>query len=232
MSGGVDSSVAAWRLNSQREAIAGLFMRNWTDDGNGQCHAEEDRRDAVAVCGILGIAFHFRDFSHEYWQEVFTHFLAEYANGRTPNPDVLCNREIKFKHFLETARELGADRIATGHYARIEHYRQRWHLLRGADRSKDQSYFLHQLGQEQLAATLFPIGDLEKQQLRQLAHQTGLPTHAKKTQLGSASSENATSVSSSSNTCQHNREKSAIHKNNGLPSTPACSISLSVNVRA
>ncbi|HHW4669862.1 MAG TPA: tRNA 2-thiouridine(34) synthase MnmA [Xylella fastidiosa subsp. multiplex] len=184
MSGGVDSSVAAWRLNSQREAIAGLFMRNWTDDGNGQCHAEEDRRDAVAVCGILGIAFHFRDFSHEYWQEVFTHFLAEYANGRTSNPDVLCNREIKFKHFLETARELGADRIATGHYARIEHYRQRWHLLRGADRSKDQSYFLHQLGQEQLAATLFPIGDLEKQQLRQLAHQTGLPTHAKKDSTG------------------------------------------------
>ncbi|HHW4677902.1 MAG TPA: tRNA 2-thiouridine(34) synthase MnmA [Xylella sp.] len=184
MSGGVDSSVAAWHLNSQHEAIAGLFMQNWTDNGNHKCHAEDDRRDAVKVCGILGIPFHFRDFSREYWHEVFTHFLVEYANGRTPNPDILCNREIKFKHFLDAARELGAERIATGHYARIEHHRGSWRLLRGIDRNKDQSYFLHQLGQEQLAATLFPIGDLKKSQLRRLAQHAGLPTHAKKDSTG------------------------------------------------
>ncbi|MGH8025550.1 MAG: tRNA 2-thiouridine(34) synthase MnmA, partial [Pseudoxanthomonas sp.] len=123
VSGGVDSSVAALRLVGAAErgggSVAGLFMQNWADDGSGDCRAEEDRRDAVAVCGKLGIPFHFRDFSAEYWQGVFTHFLAEYAAGRTPNPDVLCNREVKFKHFLDAARELGAEKIATGHYARI-----------------------------------------------------------------------------------------------------------------
>ena len=106
VSGGVDSSVAAWRLVQQGEAVAGLFMQNWADDGSGDCRAEDDRRDAVAVCGLLGIPFHFRDFSSEYWQGVFEHFLAEYAAGRTPNPDVLCNREVKFKHFLDAAREV------------------------------------------------------------------------------------------------------------------------------
>ncbi|EKT4090494.1 tRNA 2-thiouridine(34) synthase MnmA, partial [Stenotrophomonas maltophilia] len=150
VSGGVDSSVAAWRLVQQGEAVAGLFMQNWADDGSGDCRAEDDRRDAVAVCGLLGIPFHFRDFSSEYWQGVFEHFLAEYAAGRTPNPDVLCNREVKFKHFLDAARELGAERIATGHYARVAQRGHQWLLLRGADRSKDQSYFLHQLGQAQL----------------------------------------------------------------------------------
>ena len=184
VSGGVDSSVAAWRLVQQGEAVAGLFMQNWADDGSGDCRAEDDRRDAVAVCGLLGIPFHFRDFSNEYWQGVFEHFLAEYAAGRTPNPDVLCNREVKFKHFLDAARELGAERIATGHYARIAQRGQQWLLLRGADRSKDQSYFLHQLGQEQLAATLFPIGDLEKSDLRRIARDVSLPTHAKKDSTG------------------------------------------------
>ena len=160
VSGGVDSSVAALRLVQAGESVAGLFMQNWADDGSGDCRAEDDRRDAVAVCGKLGIPFHFRDFSSEYWQGVFTHFLAEYAAGRTPNPDVLCNREVKFKHFLEAARELGAEKIATGHYARIREQQGQWKLLRAVDRSKDQSYFLHQLGQAQLSATLFPLGEL------------------------------------------------------------------------
>lgn len=184
VSGGVDSSVAALLLVQRQLPVAGLFMQNWADDGSGECRAEEDRRDAVAVCGQLGIPFHFRDFSSEYWQGVFEHFLAEYAAGRTPNPDVLCNREVKFKHFLDAARELGAERIATGHYARVDRQAGRWRLLRGADRGKDQSYFLHQLGQEQLAATLFPIGHLEKSALRRIAHEAGLQTHAKKDSTG------------------------------------------------
>ncbi|KAF1685568.1 tRNA 2-thiouridine(34) synthase MnmA [Pseudoxanthomonas broegbernensis] len=184
VSGGVDSSVAALLLAQAGEPLAGLFMQNWDDDGSGQCRAEEDRRDAVAVCGRLGMAFHFRDFSREYWAGVFEHFLAEYAAGRTPNPDVLCNREVKFKHFLDAARELGAERIATGHYAQVERAGGRWRLLRGADRDKDQSYFLHQLGQRQLAATVFPIGHLPKAQVRRLAREAGLPTHAKKDSTG------------------------------------------------
>ncbi|HBK44837.1 MAG TPA: tRNA 2-thiouridine(34) synthase MnmA [Xanthomonadaceae bacterium] len=200
MSGGVDSSVAALRLVRQGEPVAGLFMQNWEDDealdgtgaaegkpkaaGSGECRAEDDRRDAVAVCGLLGIPFHFRNFSGQYWAGVFEHFLAEYAAGRTPNPDVLCNREVKFKHFLDAARELGAERIATGHYARVAHQGGRWRLLRGVDRGKDQSYFLHQLGQEQLAATLFPIGELHKSELRLIAREAGLPTHAKKDSTG------------------------------------------------
>src|SRR5690606_37304323 len=162
MSGRVDSSVAALLLRNAGEAVAGLFMDNWADDGSGHCRADEDRRDAVAVCGRLGIPIHFRDFSREYWAGVFEHFLAEYAAGRTPNPDVLCNREIKFRHFLDAARELGAARIATGHYARVDHEGRHWRLLRAADRGKDQSYFLHQLGPDQLAATMFPLGDLRK----------------------------------------------------------------------
>lgn len=184
VSGGVDSSVAAWLLVQAGEPLAGLFMQNWDDDGSGQCRAEDDRRDAVAVCGRLGISFHFRDFSQEYWAGVFEHFLAEYAAGRTPNPDVLCNREVKFKHFLDAARALGAERIATGHYAQVAHAGGRWRLLRGADADKDQSYFLHQLGQEQLAATVFPIGHLPKAQVRQIARDAGLPTHAKKDSTG------------------------------------------------
>ncbi|MET1024812.1 MAG: tRNA 2-thiouridine(34) synthase MnmA, partial [Pseudoxanthomonas sp.] len=131
VSGGVDSSVAALQLVQAGERVAGLFMQNWSDDGSGDCRAEDDRRDAVAVCGLLGIPFHFRDFSSEYWQGVFEHFLAEYAAGRTPNPDVLCNREIKVRTFLDEARRLGAECIATGHYARIERRDGRWALLRG-----------------------------------------------------------------------------------------------------
>jgi tRNA-specific 2-thiouridylase len=184
MSGGVDSSVAALLLRDAGEAVSGLFMDNWADDGSGHCRADEDRRDAVAVCGRLGIPIHFRDFSQQYWAGVFEHFLAEYAAGRTPNPDVLCNREIKFKHFLDAARGLGADRIATGHYARVDRHDGRWRLLRAADRGKDQSYFLHQLGQEQLGATLFPLGDLQKDAVRAMASAADLPTAAKKDSTG------------------------------------------------
>jgi len=184
MSGGVDSSVAALLLREGGEPLAGLFMQNWADDGSGDCRADEDRRDAVAVCGRLGIPIHFRDFSREYWDGVFAHFLAEYAAGRTPNPDVLCNREIKFKHFLDAAHALGAERIATGHYARVEHDNGRARLLRAADRNKDQSYFLHQLGQAQLAATLFPLGHLRKDEVRRIAQDAALPTHAKKDSTG------------------------------------------------
>ncbi len=188
MSGGVDSSVAALVLRDAAlaggPAVAGLFMTNWADDGSGDCRAEDDRRDAVAVCGRLGLPIHFRDFSKEYWAGVFEHFLAEYAAGRTPNPDVLCNREIKFKHFLDAARELGADAIATGHYARVDAHDGAWRLLRAVDRSKDQSYFLHQLGQSQLAATWFPLGGLIKTEVRYMAADAGLPTAAKKDSTG------------------------------------------------
>jgi tRNA-specific 2-thiouridylase len=184
VSGGVDSSVAALLLQRQGESIAGLYMQNWDDDGSGDCRAEDDRRDALGVCGRLGIPFHARNFARQYWTGVFEHFVAEYAAGRTPNPDVLCNREIKFKYFLDAARELGADSIATGHYARIEQRDGRWQLLRANDRSKDQSYFLHQLGQAQLSATQFPLGALRKTDVRRMAAEAGLPTAAKKDSTG------------------------------------------------
>jgi tRNA-specific 2-thiouridylase len=184
MSGGVDSSVAALLLQRQGVPLAGLFMRNWNEDESGDCRAEDDRRDAVAVSGRLGIPIHFRDFSREYWAGVFEHFLAEYARGRTPNPDVLCNREIKFKHFLDAAHELGAEAIATGHYARVAQNVGTYRLLRARDRSKDQTYFLHQLGQAQLAATRFPLGDLEKSEVRRIAAEARLPTAAKKDSTG------------------------------------------------
>ena len=184
VSGGVDSSVAAWLLKRDGVAVSGLFMQNWDEDGDSGCRAEDDRRDALAVCALLGIPFHARNFASQYWSSVFEHFLAEYRAGRTPNPDVLCNREIKFSTFLDEARALGAERIATGHYARVARLDGRWALLRGADRSKDQSYFLHQLGQAQLSATLFPIGDLNKSDLRRMARDANLPTHAKKDSTG------------------------------------------------
>ena len=185
MSGGVDSSVAALLLQRAGHDIAGLFMQNWEEDERfGECHAERDRADAVRVCARLGIAFHARNFAAEYWDRVFEHFLAEYRDGRTPNPDVLCNREIKFKTFLDEARALGAEKIATGHYARIDERDGIHRLLRGVDTNKDQSYFLYTLGQEQLAATLFPIGELPKPEVRRLAREAGLPTHDKKDSTG------------------------------------------------
>jgi tRNA-uridine 2-sulfurtransferase len=185
VSGGVDSSVAALLLQQAGVPLAGMFMKNWEEDQRlSDCRAEDDRRDALAVCARLGIAFHARNFANEYWDAVFAHFLSEYAAGRTPNPDVLCNREIKFKTFLEHAQALGAERIATGHYARNDRRDGRQRLLRGRDGNKDQSYFLYTLGQSQLAATVFPLGDLEKPEVRRLAREAGLPTHAKKDSTG------------------------------------------------
>ncbi|MEO6690502.1 MAG: tRNA 2-thiouridine(34) synthase MnmA, partial [Dokdonella sp.] len=185
MSGGVDSSVAALLLQRAGSSIAGLFMQNWEEDERkGPCRADADRKDAVAVCAKLGIALYARNFAAEYWDQVFAHFLDEYRRGRTPNPDVLCNREIKFKTFLDEARNLGAEKIATGHYARVEHRDGAWRLLRGVDGDKDQSYFLHQLGQQQLEATLFPIGHLPKAEVRRVALEAALPTARKKDSTG------------------------------------------------
>ena len=185
ISGGVDSSVAALLLQQAGHQVEGLFMQNWEeDDRGGPCTSDADRKDAVAVCGRLGIPFHARNFAAEYWDGVFEHFLAEYRAGRTPNPDVLCNREIKFKTFLDEARALGADKIATGHYARVDRIDGRYRLLRARDANKDQSYFLHALGQQALAATLFPLGSIEKSEVRELARRAALPTHAKKDSTG------------------------------------------------
>ncbi|MFA6232064.1 MAG: tRNA 2-thiouridine(34) synthase MnmA [Rhodanobacter sp.] len=185
MSGGVDSSVAALLLQQAGHQVEGLFMHNWEEDErSGPCTADADRKDAVAVCGRLGIPFHARNFASEYWDGVFEHFLAEYRAGRTPNPDVLCNREIKFKTFLNEAHALGAEKIATGHYARVDCVDGQYRLLRAIDASKDQSYFLHALGQQALAATLFPLGEIEKTRVRELAREAALPTHAKKDSTG------------------------------------------------
>jgi tRNA-uridine 2-sulfurtransferase len=185
ISGGVDSSVAALLLQQAGYDVEGLFMQNWEeDDRSGPCTTDADRKDAVAVCGRLGIPFHARNFAAEYWDGVFEHFLAEYRAGRTPNPDVLCNREIKFKTFLDEARALGAEKIATGHYARVDERDGRFRLLRAVDNSKDQTYFLHAIGQQQLAATLFPVGEIEKSHVREMAREAALPTHAKKDSTG------------------------------------------------
>jgi len=185
MSGGVDSSVSALLLREKGHSIAGMFMKNWEeDDRHGACPAEADAADAQAVADALGIALHRRNFSAEYWDFVFEEFLAEYRAGRTPNPDILCNREIKFKTFLEHAIDLGAERIATGHYVRSDRRDGRWRLLRGRDPGKDQSYFLYAIGQEQLAFTLFPVGELLKPDVRTLARSADLPVHDKKDSTG------------------------------------------------
>ena len=185
ISGGVDSSVAALLLQQAGHEVEGLFMQNWEEDErSGPCTTDADRKDAVAVCGRLGIPFHARNFAAEYWDGVFAHFLDEYRAGRTPNPDVLCNREIKFKTFLHEAQALGAEKIATGHYARVDLRDGRYRLLRAVDAAKDQSYFLHALGQQQLSATLFPLGGIEKPRVRELAREAALPTHAKKDSTG------------------------------------------------
>ncbi len=185
MSGGVDSSVSALLLQQQGYRVEGLFMKNWDeDDGTEYCTAKADLADAQAVCGKLGIPLHTINFAAEYWDNVFEHFLAEYQAGRTPNPDILCNREIKFKVFLEYARELGADLIATGHYARRLDRGGRTLLLKGLDTNKDQSYFLHAVGASEFSQTLFPLGTLPKPQVRQLAREHDLITHSKKDSTG------------------------------------------------
>ncbi len=185
MSGGVDSSVSALLLKQQQIPIQGMFMKNWEeDDDSGACSAETDVEDAQRVCDQLGITLHTRNFSAEYWDQVFETFLSEYRTGRTPNPDILCNREIKFKTFLEHAADLGCERIATGHYVRNRYHDGQWQLLRGLDTNKDQSYFLYTLGQAQLAVTLFPVGELEKRAVRLHAAEQAFDNHNKKDSTG------------------------------------------------
>lgn len=185
MSGGVDSSVAALLLLEQGYQVEGLFMKNWEeDDGTEYCTAKEDLADAQQVADKLGIKLHQANFAMEYWDNVFEHFLAEYKAGRTPNPDILCNKEIKFKAFLEYALELGADKIATGHYARVRGEGQNTQLLKGLDPNKDQSYFLHAVGAEELSHSLFPVGELEKPEVRRLAEQHQFITAKKKDSTG------------------------------------------------
>src|SRR5213075_1098533 len=181
MSGGVDSSVAALLLKRQGHDVVGLFMKNWEDDDDsGYCSTREDLIDAAAAADRIGVELEAVNFAAEYRERVFAEFLREYSAGRTPNPDVLCNAEIKFKAFLDHAMRLGAEKIATGHYARTDGKR----LLRGKDAAKDQSYFLHRLNQVQLARVLFPVGELEKSEVRRIALEAGLPNHAKKDSTG------------------------------------------------
>ena len=185
MSGGVDSSVSAQLLLDQGYQVEGLFMKNWDeDDGTEYCTAKEDLADAQAVCDKLGIRLHTANFAAEYWDNVFEHFLAEYQAGRTPNPDILCNREIKFKVFLEYAEMLGADKIATGHYVRSGVRDGRPRLLKGLDANKDQSYFLHAVPEAAIARTLFPVGELDKPEVRAIAERHGLVTAKKKDSTG------------------------------------------------
>lgn len=185
MSGGVDSSVAALLLLQQGYQVEGLFMKNWEeDDGTEYCTAKEDLADAQAVCDTLGIVLHTANFAAEYWDNVFEHFLQEYQAGRTPNPDILCNREIKFKAFLDYAKHLGADLIATGHYVRRVDQDGRSLLLKGLDTNKDQSYFLHAVGGSEIQQSLFPVGELQKPAVRALAEQHGLITADKKDSTG------------------------------------------------
>ncbi len=185
MSGGVDSSVAALLLIQQGYQVEGLFMKNWEeDDGTEYCTAKEDLADAQAVCNTLGIKLHTANFAAEYWDNVFEHFLEEYKAGRTPNPDILCNREIKFKAFLDYAEQLVAHLIATGHYVRRRDSNGVSELLKGVDANKDQSYFLHAVGGEQIHKSLFPVGEYEKPFVRELAEQHGLITAKKKDSTG------------------------------------------------
>ena len=181
MSGGVDSSVAALLAKRAGHEVVGLFMKNWEDDDDDEyCSTREDLIDAAAAADRVGVDLEAVNFSAEYKERVFAEFLREYAAGRTPNPDVLCNAEIKFKAFLDHAMRLGAEKIATGHYARTDGVK----LLRGRDAAKDQSYFLHRLTQEQLARVMFPVGELNKSEVRRIALEAGLPNHAKKDSTG------------------------------------------------
>ena len=185
MSGGVDSSVAALLLKEQGHRVSGLFMKNWDeDDGEPYCTAKQDLEDATRVCEKIGIELHTANFAAEYWDDVFSAFLREYEAGRTPNPDVLCNREIKFKQFARYAVALGADRTATGHYARIASRDTGLKLLKGIDATKDQSYFLQGLNIGQLATALFPLGDMEKTEVRHIARVRGFHNHGKKDSTG------------------------------------------------
>ena len=185
MSGGVDSSVAALLLKRAGHDVVGLFMKNWEDDDADEyCSTREDLIDAAAAADVIGIELEAVNFSAEYKDRVFADFLREYAAGRTPNPDVLCNAEIKFKAFLDHAMRLGAAKIATGHYARIDFSGNAFRLLKGKDGAKDQTYFLHRLNQQQLSRVVFPLGELRKAEVRRIALDAGLPNHAKKDSTG------------------------------------------------
>ena len=182
MSGGVDSSVAAYLLTQAGHRVEGVFMKNWEgDDTDTYCSAATEMADAQAVCDKLGIALRMVNFANEYWENVFAYFLQEYRAGRTPNPDILCNKEIKFKAFLEYAKQAGADYIATGHYVQKDAQNR---LLKGSDPAKDQSYFLYALDQTQIRDSLFPVGDLPKSEVRAIAEKIGLANHAKKDSTG------------------------------------------------
>ncbi|SHE71573.1 tRNA (5-methylaminomethyl-2-thiouridylate)-methyltransferase [Seinonella peptonophila] len=185
MSGGVDSSVTAWLLKEQGYDVIGLFMKNWDDtDEFGNCTATDDYEDVRQVCDQIGIPYYAVNFEKEYYQKVFSYFLDEYKKGRTPNPDVMCNREIKFGEFQQKALQLGADYIATGHYARIKKHNREVQLLRGLDPKKDQTYFLYAVANEQFSRVLFPLGEMTKQKVREIAAQVGLATAKKKDSTG------------------------------------------------
>jgi tRNA-specific 2-thiouridylase len=185
LSGGVDSSVAAWLLKREGHEVVGLFMKNWEDDDTDvYCTSREDLVDAAAVADVIGIEIEAVNFAREYRDRVFSHFLTEYARGRTPNPDVLCNSEIKFNAFLDHAFALGAEHIATGHYAQVRRGDDRVELVKGVDGAKDQTYFLHRLDQRQLVRSLFPLGQLTKSAVRAIAREQKLPNHAKKDSTG------------------------------------------------
>jgi tRNA-uridine 2-sulfurtransferase len=190
LSGGVDSAVTAYLLKEQGWEVVGIFMKNWEDDDDGEyCSSNQDFLDAASVADVIGIEIEHVNFAAEYKDRVFAEFLREYQAGRTPNPDVLCNAEIKFKAFLDHAMRLGAQKIATGHYARVRELKEgggasRFELLKGLDGTKDQSYFLHRLNQAQLARTMFPIGELRKTEVRRIAQEIGLPNAKKKDSTG------------------------------------------------
>ena len=185
MSGGVDSSVAALLLKEQGYDVIGIFMKNWDDtDEFGVCTATEDYEDVIQVCNQLDIPYYSVNFEKQYWDHVFTYFLDEYKAGRTPNPDVMCNKEIKFKAFLNHAMTLGANYLATGHYARVKKIDGHYKLLRGKDENKDQTYFLNQLSEDVLRNVLFPLGDLEKSEVREIAKKHNLVTATKKDSTG------------------------------------------------
>jgi tRNA-specific 2-thiouridylase len=185
LSGGVDSAVSAWLLKKQGHEVVGIFMKNWEEDDTDQyCSSKQDFIDAAAVADVIGIDIEHVNFAKDYKDRVFAEFLREYKAGRTPNPDVLCNAEIKFKAFLDHSVRLGAEKIATGHYARTRFHSGGHQLLKGVDSTKDQSYFLHRLTQEQLSRTVFPIGDIHKTEIRKMALEIGLPNATKKDSTG------------------------------------------------
>ena len=185
MSGGVDSSVAALLLKQAGYEVIGVFMKNWDDtDENGVCTATEDYEDVIRVCNEIGIPYYSVNFEKEYWNKVFTYFLDEYSSGRTPNPDIMCNKEIKFKAFLNYALSIGADYVATGHYAQLDKQDNYVELRRGADPNKDQTYFLNQLSEDVLKKIIFPIGHLQKSEVRHIAKICNLSTATKKDSTG------------------------------------------------